>query len=53
LEKLKLKKELGFDLGKMRIPKRIFEVETFKGNLDSNYIERALNYYEKKYYRAV
>ncbi len=52
MEKLKLKKELGFDLGKIRIPERIFEVETFKGKLDREYIERALDYYEKKYYEA-
>jgi len=52
-EKLKLKKELGFDLSKIRIPERIFEVETFKGKLDRKYIENALKYYEQRYYEIV
>ena len=52
MEKLKLKKKLGFDFSQLRIPERIFEVETFKGKIDREYIEKALNYYKEKYYGA-
>ncbi len=47
LEKLRLKKQMGFDVSKLRIPKRIFEVETPHGKLSEEYIRRALDYYAK------
>ncbi|AEA46094.1 aldehyde ferredoxin oxidoreductase family protein [Archaeoglobus veneficus] len=46
-EKLRLKKQMGFDVSKLRIPKRIFEVETPHGKLSEDYIRRALDYYAK------
>lgn len=53
LEKLRLKKKLGFDFSQLRIPNRIFEVETFRGKIDGEYIEKALNYYKEKYFDAI
>jgi len=46
-EKLRLKKQMGFDVRKLRIPRRIFETETPHGRLDEGYIKRALEYYAK------
>ena len=46
-EKLKLKVEMGFK--KPRIPERIFEVECLHGKLERDYIEKALDYWWKKY----
>lgn len=46
-EKLKLKVEMGFE--KPRIPERIFETECMHGKLERDYIERALDYWWKKY----
>ena len=46
-EKLKLKVDMGFK--KPRIPDRIFETECTHGKLERDYIERALDYWWKKY----
>lgn len=46
-EKLRLKKAMGFDAKKLRLPERIFETETPHGKLNREYIERALNYFAK------
>ncbi len=46
-EKLKLKVDMGFK--KPRIPERILETECMHGKLDRDYIERALEYWWKKY----
>jgi len=46
-EKLKLKRKMGFDIKKIRIPKRIFETESSKGKLSEDYIKRAIEYYSK------
>lgn len=46
-EKLKLKVEMGFE--RPRIPERIFETECMHGKLERDYIERALDYWWKKY----
>jgi len=46
-EKLRLKKAMGFDAKKLRLPERIFETETPHGKLNRDYIERALNYFAK------
>ena len=53
LEKLKLKKMMGFDIDEVRIPERVFEAETPHGKLSKDYFERALNYYKEKYYKKV
>ena len=47
IEKLRLKKKMGFDVSKIRIPKRIFEIETIHGHLKEDYIKKALEYYSK------
>ena len=44
-EKLRLKKDMGFDASKLRVPDRIFETETPHGKLDRSYMERALRYF--------
>ncbi len=46
-EKLRLKKAMGFDAKKLRLPERIFETETPHGKLNREYIERALNYFAR------
>ncbi|ADB57156.1 aldehyde ferredoxin oxidoreductase family protein [Archaeoglobus profundus] len=46
-EKLKIKVEMGFK--KPRIPERIFETECTHGKLERDYIEKALDYWWKKY----
>jgi aldehyde:ferredoxin oxidoreductase len=48
IEKLKLKKEIGFDFRSLRMPKRIFEVESLHGKLSEEFITDALKYYRKK-----
>ncbi|HIP25129.1 MAG TPA: aldehyde:ferredoxin oxidoreductase [Archaeoglobus profundus] len=52
-EKLKLKVRMGFDIDKLRIPKRIFETECLHGRLDESYIREALEYYKRKYVKEV
>lgn len=47
-EKYRLKIELGFDLDKLRIPRRIFETETPHGKISKEYLDRALEYFKKK-----
>ncbi len=46
-EKLRLKKAMGFDASKLRIPERILETETPHGKLERDYLERALRYFAK------
>ncbi len=46
-EKLRLKKAMGFDAKKLRIPERIFETETPHGKLEKEYINQALEYFAK------
>ncbi len=46
-EKLKLKVDMGFK--KPRIPERIFETECTHGKLERDYVEKALDYWWKKY----
>jgi len=46
-EKLRLKKAMGFDAKKLRVPERIFETETPHGKLNREYIDRALAYFAK------
>jgi len=41
-EKLELKKMMGFDPSKLRIPRRIFEVESPHGLLNEEYVREAL-----------
>jgi len=50
-EKLKLKKMMGYDIDEIRIPERVFEVETPHGKLSREYFERALNHYKENYYK--
>ncbi len=47
-EKLKLKLKLGFSFDQLKLPKRIFEVETIHGKLDASFFEEALSYYRKR-----
>ncbi len=49
VEKLKLKRKMGFDLAKVRLPKRIFETETPHGKLNEKYIKEALEFYSKMF----
>jgi aldehyde:ferredoxin oxidoreductase len=53
LEKLKLKKKLGFDIESLRIPKRVMEVESFRGRLSQKYFDDALKYYKKLFSKAL
>ncbi|MFP3910382.1 MAG: aldehyde ferredoxin oxidoreductase N-terminal domain-containing protein [Archaeoglobaceae archaeon] len=46
-EKVKLKKQMGFNLDQLRIPKRILETETPQGKLEKEKIDEALNYYKE------
>lgn len=47
-EKYMLKVQMGFDLTKLRIPKRILEIESAKGKISEDYIKRAIEYFAKK-----
>ncbi len=47
-EKLKLKISMGFDLAKLKPPKRIYEIESLHGKLSEEFIEEALKYYKEK-----
>ncbi|MEM3437722.1 MAG: aldehyde ferredoxin oxidoreductase C-terminal domain-containing protein [Nitrososphaerales archaeon] len=46
-EKQALKASQGFKPNELRIPERIFEVPTFHGLIDKNYIRMALEYYSQ------
>jgi aldehyde:ferredoxin oxidoreductase len=48
-EKLKLKTNLGYRADKLRIPEKIFNIESFRGKLNKNYISEALSHYRRKY----
>lgn len=52
-EKLRLKVNLGFDIEKIRIPKRIFEVETPHGYIKEEYIAEAISYFKEKVKKIV
>lgn len=47
LEKLKIKKKMGFDIKSLRIPNRIFETSTLPGILKKEYMNKAIDYYSK------
>lgn len=49
LEKLELKKKMGFDLNNIRIPERIFQTESSKGMINKEYLDEALDYYINKF----
>lgn len=46
-EKLGLKKEMGFDISNLRIPERAYETNTPRGKIRREYVERALDHYER------
>ncbi|MEM3383233.1 MAG: aldehyde ferredoxin oxidoreductase C-terminal domain-containing protein [Nitrososphaerales archaeon] len=46
-EKQALKASQGFKPDELRVPERIFEVPTFHGLIDKNYIKIALDYYSQ------
>ncbi len=48
VEKYKLKLNLGFNLNKLRVPKRILETPTPNGVISHEFIEKALKYFGKK-----
>ena len=52
-EKQALKASQGFKPDELRIPERIFEVPTFHGLLDKNYIKAALEYYSQIFNKIV
>ncbi len=47
-EKLKLKLDMGFDPGKLRFPKRIFEIESLHGRLEEEFINKAMSHYIRR-----
>ncbi|MET1124512.1 MAG: aldehyde ferredoxin oxidoreductase family protein [Archaeoglobaceae archaeon] len=47
-EKLRLKVSMGFKPEELKLPKRIFEVETIHGKLREDFFSEALEYYRKK-----
>ncbi len=47
-KKFKIKIREGFNVSKLRIPRRIFETPSPHGKLSEEYIERALKYFEKR-----
>ncbi len=50
MEKLKLKKAMGYEPDLSQIPERVFEVETPHGRLEREFFEDALNYYRRTYF---
>ncbi len=46
--KLRIKKDLGFDLGKIKLPKRYFETESINGVLDENRTYNLINMFREK-----
>ncbi|NOY11341.1 MAG: aldehyde ferredoxin oxidoreductase family protein [Archaeoglobi archaeon] len=53
LEKVRLKKEMGYVPSLSDLPERVFEVETPAGVLRREYFEEALDYYMREYYSKV
>lgn len=53
LEKVKLKKEMGYTPSLSDIPDRVFQTVTPRGKLDREFLESALDYYLEKYYSNV
>ena len=47
LEKVKIKKKMGFDIKSLRLPNRIFETSTLPGILEKDYMNKAIEYYSK------
>lgn len=52
-EKQTLKALLGFKPSEIRIPERIFEVPTFHGLIDKNYMNIALEYYSQIFNKII
>ena len=52
-EKYKVKIRDGFNVEKLKIPNRIFEIPTPHGNLSKEFIEEALRYFKKKWIEGV
>jgi len=50
-EKLKLKKELGFKEELLKIPRRVLETPTMRGELKEEFFQKAIEYYLEKYFR--
>ena len=49
MEKLRLKREMGYEPDLSQIPERVFEVNTPHGKLDREFFEKALSHYRKAY----
>lgn len=49
--KLELKRKMGLDIAKLRLPKRFFETKSFHGKLDEKFVKKMLDVYNKKYYK--
>ncbi len=47
-QKMKIKKDIGYDLAKVKIPKRFFETETLQGKLDEEKMEEMIKLYKEK-----
>ncbi len=47
-DKYRLKIELGFDMDKIELPKRIYEIPSPHGVIKKDYTERALKYFREK-----
>ncbi len=46
-EKLRLKKDMGFEVDNLRIPQRILDTESSRGKLDIEYIDKALDHFDE------
>ena len=53
MEKLRLKKDMGYEPDISQIPERAFEVETPRGKLERKFFEDALDYYRRTYLSRV
>ena len=53
LEKVRLKKDMGYTPSLADIPERVYQTETPRGKLEREFIEKALNHYLEKYYSVV
>ena len=52
MEKLKVKKDIGFSVENVFLPKRIFEVKTLHGYLKEEFLRKALEYFDKRYLKV-
>lgn len=48
MKKIRLKMREGFDIRKVRIPSRIYEIPTPHGHISSDYMQRAIGYFAEK-----